>query len=330
MAKELLRHRRIALGLTQGELAERAGVSRQLVAAVEAGRNTPSVDAALRLAAALGTTVERLFSASAGVLPVRSALGGDLAEGMFVRVAVVGEDLVAAPVSDCGRADGVVVRDGIELFEAHPPTGLLVAGCDPVLGIAEALLPRVGDTRLATLAASSGEALRALREGRIHGAVVHGPPGELPGTNPWEQRVRLARWPVGLAMNRPMAVAAVLESRCQIVQRSGSAASQQALARAADSLGLPLPPGPVAGGHLESARLGQMLGVPSLTTEAAARMTGQQFVALELHAAELRLRRDAVASRVLDALGETLRGSQFSRRASQLAGYELEGCGTLV
>ncbi|MBV9534199.1 MAG: helix-turn-helix transcriptional regulator, partial [Solirubrobacterales bacterium] len=71
-----LRERRLQCGLSQTELAARAGVSRQLVAAVEAGRNTPAVDAALRLARALATTVEELFCAPAP--RVVAALGGRL------------------------------------------------------------------------------------------------------------------------------------------------------------------------------------------------------------------------------------------------------------
>jgi DNA-binding XRE family transcriptional regulator len=57
-----VRESRLAAGMTQAELAARAGVSRQLVAAVEAGRHAPAVDAALGIARALGTTVEELFS----------------------------------------------------------------------------------------------------------------------------------------------------------------------------------------------------------------------------------------------------------------------------
>ena len=70
-----LRALRLQAGLTQGELAARAGVSRQLVAAVEAGRNVPAVDAAVALARALGTTVEELFGEPRGAA-VTAALGG--------------------------------------------------------------------------------------------------------------------------------------------------------------------------------------------------------------------------------------------------------------
>jgi putative transcriptional regulator len=52
---------RTAAGLTQAELAELAGVSRQTVVAVEAGDYAPSVFLALSLARHLGSTVEALF-----------------------------------------------------------------------------------------------------------------------------------------------------------------------------------------------------------------------------------------------------------------------------
>lgn len=47
--------------LTQAELAERVGVSRQTIVAVEAGDYAPSVYLALDLAHHLATTVEALF-----------------------------------------------------------------------------------------------------------------------------------------------------------------------------------------------------------------------------------------------------------------------------
>lgn len=56
-----VRAARRAAGLTQAELAERAGVSRQTVVAVEAGDYAPSVYLALSLARHLDSTVEALF-----------------------------------------------------------------------------------------------------------------------------------------------------------------------------------------------------------------------------------------------------------------------------
>ncbi|GAB6875419.1 substrate-binding domain-containing protein [Thermaerobacter litoralis] len=56
-----LREARLRLGLTQQELATRAGVTRQAIGAIEAGQMTPSLAVALRLARALGCRVEDLF-----------------------------------------------------------------------------------------------------------------------------------------------------------------------------------------------------------------------------------------------------------------------------
>ena len=57
-----LRRARLDAGdLTQQQLAEKAGVTRQTIVAIERGNYNPSVELALRLAAALGTTVEALF-----------------------------------------------------------------------------------------------------------------------------------------------------------------------------------------------------------------------------------------------------------------------------
>src|ERR1700683_3770017 len=96
-----LRERRQECGLTQSQLASRAGVSRQLVAAVEAGRNVPAVDAGLRLAEGLSVSVEALF----GARPAAAAgnvLGGAMREGAAVRVGRVGDRLVAAELPDHG------------------------------------------------------------------------------------------------------------------------------------------------------------------------------------------------------------------------------------
>ena len=60
-----VRAARVSAGLTQAELAKAVGVSRQTVVALEAGDYAPSVYLALRIAAALATTVEDLFAVPA-------------------------------------------------------------------------------------------------------------------------------------------------------------------------------------------------------------------------------------------------------------------------
>jgi putative transcriptional regulator len=57
-----LRDFRAKRNLTQAELAEQVGVSRKTINTVENGVFTPSTTLALKLARALGVSVERIFS----------------------------------------------------------------------------------------------------------------------------------------------------------------------------------------------------------------------------------------------------------------------------
>ena len=63
---ELRRHRLLADGMTQEDLAGRVGTTRQTILAIEKGNYNPSVGLALRLAAALNVTVEQLFRLEEG------------------------------------------------------------------------------------------------------------------------------------------------------------------------------------------------------------------------------------------------------------------------
>ncbi|MGN6819927.1 MAG: helix-turn-helix transcriptional regulator [Sphingomonas sp.] len=57
-----LRDERARLGWTQAELADRVGVSRKTINTVENGVFVPSTILALKLAAAIGKSVEQLFA----------------------------------------------------------------------------------------------------------------------------------------------------------------------------------------------------------------------------------------------------------------------------
>ena len=55
------RHRRQIEDMTQQDLAELVGVTRQTIVSIERGQYNPSVGLALRLARTLGVSVEVLF-----------------------------------------------------------------------------------------------------------------------------------------------------------------------------------------------------------------------------------------------------------------------------
>jgi transcriptional regulator with XRE-family HTH domain len=63
LAKNLKKHRK-RLGITQPELAERAGVSTNYLGMIEVARNFPTADVLERLATALGIKSNELFSVS--------------------------------------------------------------------------------------------------------------------------------------------------------------------------------------------------------------------------------------------------------------------------
>lgn len=56
-----LKAARAALDLSQQELAERVGVSRQTINAIENNKYDPTLTLAFHLAGVLGTTVDELF-----------------------------------------------------------------------------------------------------------------------------------------------------------------------------------------------------------------------------------------------------------------------------
>jgi putative transcriptional regulator len=62
--------------MTQQELADKAGVTRQTIIAIEAGKYAPSLPLAFRIARAFNTSVENVFQYQDGEIP------SDVGEGV--------------------------------------------------------------------------------------------------------------------------------------------------------------------------------------------------------------------------------------------------------
>src|SRR5687768_15514212 len=77
-----LREKRQSLGLSQKQLADSAGITRQAVCAVEANQYSPATSVALQLARALRCRVEDLFSIKSGGEIVEGELLGTIPEGI--------------------------------------------------------------------------------------------------------------------------------------------------------------------------------------------------------------------------------------------------------
>ena len=192
----LKRYRRHA-GLSQQGLAGRAGVSRQAYAALESGKAIPSTEVALRLARALGTSVDSLFSLAEEPPDVARAelVGADeivrdsgVGGQQRARLVKVGHRLLARPVSGAAAsrhslvdAEGVILpgsgtreqvtvrpfdEDGLEM----PALGML--GCDPAMTLLEPGLRSYG-VRLVSTEEGSYQALVGLARGEAHVAGCH-------------------------------------------------------------------------------------------------------------------------------------------------------------
>src|SRR5271165_6576671 len=90
---------RLARGLSQGALADMAGVTRQSISGIESGRWSPSLEVALALAAALGTRIEDLFGAAPELPPIKTGLAAPALATARVLVSEIGGAPVAFPLS---------------------------------------------------------------------------------------------------------------------------------------------------------------------------------------------------------------------------------------
>ena len=194
---------RIKAGLSQQALAHASGISRQAYASLESGAATPSTEAALRLARALQTRVESLFSLAdatpesveAELLPTRQMMGQlpgqerqETGNGpRRVQLVRVGRRLFARPLRGQGAAlhalvdaEGVLAGSGIENLVSVRPfdldavdtDSLVMLGCDPAAALLAGFFQRQG-VRLVWSEEGSREALAGLARGEAHVAGCH-------------------------------------------------------------------------------------------------------------------------------------------------------------
>ncbi|MCL3861819.1 substrate-binding domain-containing protein [Actinotalea sp. K2] len=329
---------RLARGWSQTELARRAGVTRQLVGTVETGRHAPRVDAALALARALDAPVEELFAPGPAPAPELVMLEPQVDEGTPVTGVRVGDRLVCAPLPAArgaetvlpwwGVADGVTTADGVRWHPGTRQDGLLVAGCDPALGLLAGLLARRSGHALVPVHASSAAAAASLAAGSIHAALVHGTPGSLPRPGGAVRRHHLARWQVGLA--GPVGHAAptparIAERGLHVVQREAGAGTQAAFQRAMAAGGATVPGGPVARSHREAVTRVLHGAAAAVTMEPAALSAGLSFTPLEEHHVEIWVAEQHAEHPAALALVELLSTADLIRRLAAIPGYEVTG-----
>jgi len=189
---------RLRSGLSQSDLATRAGITRQAVSSIESNLYLPTTAVALRLAAVLGCRVEDLFS----LAPTEDLLEGTLisqhpraetsTHPIRVKVSTVGKRTVVRPVTDLGdqlsftvpadgyitetdrKRSGTTVRVTLSRNRDAIQQEISVAGCDPAIFLAGEHLRRHKDrTTVVGWTMGSTAALRALQQGEVHVAGMH-------------------------------------------------------------------------------------------------------------------------------------------------------------
>jgi len=183
-----LREKRLQLGLTQEELSEKAGVSRQTVSGIEAGQYGPSLAVALRIAQALNAPLDTIFwlrrpVGEPGNVMVKCI--GPVKKGGRVRVARLPQGLVAFPLFSQDffqEANGVIVelygQDKALVKDFNPEltrqNTVVLAGCSPALAVlARKINHRHKDFSVLWVPVNSMQALRALRDGLVQVAGLH-------------------------------------------------------------------------------------------------------------------------------------------------------------
>ncbi|BCL39032.1 substrate-binding domain-containing protein [Nostoc sp. MS1] len=183
---------RTRLGMSQQDLANIAGVTRQTISGVESGQYAPSVAIALRLAKALGCQVEDLFWQDQDLPQIEAILAKPVPSGHSVRLSLarVGGQWIAYPLlgKDAFRQDMIpadaegasqtgdgkvslrLLDDNLEALH----NTVVIAGCAPVIALwARATERWHPQLRVHFTFANSISALQSLCAGKAHIAGMH-------------------------------------------------------------------------------------------------------------------------------------------------------------
>ncbi len=328
---------------SQQELAKRSGVSRAEVSAVENARLSPSIGTALALARALGRTVEELFAlpgaeGAAWAFPPRTK------SGRFWE-ARLGARRLLFPAEP--TALGVVPHDGTfdsDSLDSKPGNDyedtVVIAGCDPAVGLLASELRRVDGLRVIALTRSSREALSLLSRGLVHGAGVHWFSERGRDANAsvvsttlgsGYRLLHLARWQEGVALApsiRARSASALARSRIRWVGREEGSGARRCLDR-------------LLGGSRASKRFRHIASDHRAVAQAvaggwadagvavrlAAEEAGLDFLSVQQEDYDLCIPDGLSSDRAVLALGRALRSGVVRKLYRDLPGYDTRRMG---
>lgn len=347
-----VRQHRKAEGLSQKELAERLGVSRQAIHAIESGAQVPSTSLGLRMARVFGCGVEDLFrlSADPGIRVTVAPAAPGCGASSRVALGRVDHHWIAhrLPAHGFTAADGILAGeiDGDQADVqpladvSHLRRSVLVAGCAPLLGaVAHRVGRRYNDARVTWLPSGNGRALDLLSSGLVHVAGLHLAAENGDGDTAAAARralpgrrllvVNLTRWRQGLvvAAGNPLGIgsgADLARPGVRIARReAGSGAHDLAVRIAADD-DCDLPShGPLATGHADVARMVRTGSADvGIAIESAALAEGLEFVPLVEECFDLIVPEALASERHVSRLIEALDDPGFRTEMSHLPGYD--------
>lgn len=331
-----LRTIRIERGLSQAELAARAGISRQSLGAIEAGRVDPALSVVSAIAKALDLSLDALVGAPTEPAALAVEHEHPSQPGRRVVLGRGSHGWVAFPIDGADGdpvepADALVRDDGaVELLDqraGHLDETLVLPGCTPLLGLAAR---RLG-ARTTWLHRNSADALRLLGSGKTLVAGVHGTPRAVkpPGPRSGRARVAMTRWETGLVMRPGARIRTLMDLAkrgTRVAVREPEAQTRHLLDELIQAAGLdpsatlvhPL----VLRSHLDLARA-VLLGAADVAfaPRAAALALGLTFVPLATERFDLVLAHGAERDPRVTRLLDLIRTPAFRREASAL-GYE--------
>lgn len=358
-----------ARGIGAAGLAKRVGVSRQTIYAIEAGSYVPNTQVSLRLARELDVSVEALFSLEEekrlDQRPLQSTLLSATTppKGTAVRVCRIGDQLVSIPVNAgpylLPEADGVISRSGrseskVDVTIANkwdaPAKRLVLAGCDPALGLLAKMVERDSGVEVLTAEASSRLALSWLRDGRIHIAGSHLKDPETGDFNlpilrrefPGEDLVvvTFAGWEEGFVTapgnsKSIKTVADLARRRVRFVNRENGSGSRALLENLLAEAGIPGKKvegySRVARGHLAAAYSVYREDADCcIATSAAARSFGLHFLPIQSERYDFVMRRQTLELPQVQSFLDTLQRAQLRRTLGVLAGYDTSQTGAVL
>ena len=353
---ERFRLARLSRGLSQAALADQAGVTRQTISGIEAGRWSPSLDVALAVAAALGSSVEELFGAGPSFKPTgarlvigarrqaRLLLGG--VDGNQVAFPLEGDHVLVPGFRPAlAEVDGAHDEGADSVVEAHrfvaPAPGLVIAGCDPALALLAGPLERHRPPMgLVWWNCANSTGLGLLDAGLIHVTAVHRRHDQRRGRSVAHEVVGFAAWREGLAVSpryagRVRGLADAVDLGLRLANREPGSEARRLLDEALTQLGVD---GPSLAGYgtsctahlLVASAIAAGLADVGVASEPAALAYGLGFVPWQSELCELWIPRSQLGTPEVRALLDVMAGSELPAQLQAIAGYDATPCGRVA